>query len=236
MAKEKAIEGKHPAYIRDVNCGYLIDGARKTKEDEFPIIEKWMVASAPPRAIVQWDKRREVVDKAKVTVSHFCADQEFLAVKWNPQKYLDEVRQYEAMIGFDASPYDNMPLVLQKSQIYHNLAISYYFGRHGVKIYPNVRLGDMRTLSSLDAYPKETLIAIGTNGFIKAKSNRQTFSEEVKIVVDKLHPTGIIVYGSTPDWLFEYPKSLGIPIYQYDSYIMKRREYRKKGGHSNERV
>lgn len=228
MAKDKATRGKHPAYIRDVNCGYLIDGARKTKEDEYPIIEKWMVATNPPHAVVQWNRRREIVDKANVTVSHYCTDQEFLAVKWNPKRFLEEIREYECMIGFDASPFDNMPLVLQKSQIYHNLAITYYFGRHGIKVIPNVRLGDMRTLSSLEAYPHETLIAIGTNGFIKLKSNRQIFSEEVKIVVDTLKPTGIVIYGSAPKWLLEYPKSLGIPIYQYDSYIMKRRPYRNK--------
>ena len=31
--------------IRDVYLAYLIEGARRTKSDEFPIIEEWMVNS-----------------------------------------------------------------------------------------------------------------------------------------------------------------------------------------------
>lgn len=59
------------------------------------------------------------------------------------------------VVGIDASPYDNMPLVVQKSQIYLNLAITYYFGRKGIKVIPNVRLGDDRTFTSLEAYPQK---------------------------------------------------------------------------------
>ena len=128
-----------------------------------------------------------------------------------------------------------MPLVVQKSQIFLNLACTYYYGSKGIKIIPNVRLGDNRTLSSLEAYPKRTLIAIGTHGFTKLLENRHVFAEQVNKIVDELEPAGICVYGPASDEIFEYAKSKGIPIYQYDSYTMKENAKDKKRKLSEEK-
>lgn len=128
-----------------------------------------------------------------------------------------------------------MPLVVQKSQILLNLACTYYYGSKEIKIIPNVRLGDNRTLSSLEAYPKRTLIAIGTHGFTKLLENRHVFAEQVNKIVDELEPAGICVYGSASDGIFGYAKSKGIPIYQYDSYTMKENAKDKKRKLSEEK-
>lgn len=82
-------------------------------------------------------------------------------------------------------------------------------------------MGDNRTLSSLEAYPKHTLIAIGTHGFTKRLDNRHIFIEQVQKIVDELEPIGICVYGPASDEIFGYARLKGIPIYQYDSYTMK---------------
>lgn len=105
--------------------------------------------------------------------------------------------------------------------------MTYFFGSIGLKVIPNVRVGTDVTYDSLEAYPKNHLISIGTNGFIQEKRNIGIFIEQIKIVVDTLRPKGIIVYGY--DYLkkqnmdlFLYPRNMGIKIYQFDSCIMKR--------------
>ena len=108
-----------------------------------------------------------------------------------------------------------------KSQIYLKLATTYYYGKQGIKVIPNVRLGSSETLSCLDAFPKHSLIAVGTHGFTHRKDNRTIFAEQIKIVVDRLEPIGICVYGPASDELFDYARSKGVEIYQYDSYTMK---------------
>ncbi len=185
-----------------------------------------MIASDIPNNIIQWDCRSSCLNPNGCALSFYCNDQYFQSVISNPDKYLDVISKYQCVIGMDASPFDNMPPVVQCSQIYVNLAVTYYFGRRGIKIIPNVRLGTKRTYSSLDAYPKGTLIAVGTNGFIKNKSNRAVFIEQVKLIVDKLEPIGIIIYGPFVEKIFEYAESKKIKIYQYDSYIMKRKSER----------
>lgn len=128
---------------------------------------------------------------------------------------------YQSVVGVDPSPYDNMPLVVQKSQIYLNLAITHYFGTNGIKVIPNVRLGDDRTLGCLDAFPRHALIAVGTHGFTHRRDNREIFARQMRAVVDVLEPSGICVYGPASEGIFGYARSKGIPIYQYDSYTMK---------------
>jgi len=173
-------------YLRDVYLAYLIEGARRTKTDEYPIIEEWMVATEPPKEIIQWDRRKDVVDSKNTAMCFYCNDYGFTPILNNPKGYTEKLKRYGVIIGIDASPYDNMPIVVQKSQIYLNLAISYYFGKQGMKIIPNVRLGDNRTISSLEAYPKHTLIAIGTHGFTKRLDNRYIFANQVDRIIEEL--------------------------------------------------
>jgi len=208
-------------YIRDVYLAYLIDGAKRTKTDEFPIIERWMITSELPKEIIQWDRRQDVLDPKSTAICFYCNDPGFTPILNNPKRYVEKLKQYQMVIGVDPSPYDNMPLVVQKSQIYLNLAITYYFASQGIEIIPNVRIGDDRTLSCLEAFPKHTLIAIGSHGFVRKLDNRYIFADQVMHIVDVLQPTGIIVYGPVSDEVFGYARLKGIPIYQYDSYTMK---------------
>jgi len=223
-----AIRKSKTPYVRDVYLAFLIDGARRTETDEFPIIEEWMVATEPPKDIIQWDRRSDVKNPSNTGVCFYCCDPEFQPILGNPKRYVDKMKQYQCVVGLDASPFDNMPLVVQKSQIYLNLGITYYYGSLGIKVIPNVRLGDNRTLTSLEAYPRHTLIAIGTHGFTNRLDNRFKFAEQVQKIVDKLEPAGICVYGPASDEIFGYVRLKGIPIYQYDSYTMKENAKDKK--------
>lgn len=208
-------------YIRDVFQAKLIKGARRTVPDGYPIIPKHMVATIPPKELYQWDRRSDVKNPAEAGMSFYCYDYEFIAILNNPQNYVEKLRKYNCVVGIDPSPYDNMPLVVQKSQIFNNLAITYYYGKQGLKVIPNVRLGNNDTIGALAAFPKETLIAIGTNGFMKKNANRKLFTEQVGIVVEVLRPTGIIVYGKALPEVFKAAIDKGISIYQFDSYTQK---------------
>ena len=183
-----------------------------------------MVATEIPKEVIQWDRRMDVKEPNTTAMSFYCNDVGFTPILGNPKNYLEKLRKYGMVIGVDASPYDNMPLVVQKSQIYLNLAITYYLGNNGIKIIPNVRLGSDATISSLDAYPKNTLISIGTNGFTWKKENREIFKKQIDIIVRKISPSGILVYGPVTEYIFESALKLNIPIYQYDSYTMQQNQ------------
>jgi len=70
-----AIRKSKTPYVRDVYLAYLIDGARRTETDEFPIIEEWMVATEPPKEIIQWDRKYVVgIFKKKEDVIDYFVD------------------------------------------------------------------------------------------------------------------------------------------------------------------
>lgn len=227
-------------FLRDMYLAYLIKDAKRTCVDEYPIIESWMVAKNPPSKIVQWDRRHDVTDCKNTTISFYCNDLGFQPILNNPKNYVEKLKKYEMVVGLDASPYDNMPLWVQKSQIGLNIALTYYFGKQGIMIIPNIRIGDDLTVTSLEAYPMHTLICIGTNGFVKLLDNRKIWQRQIKLVVDTLQPTGICVYGPASNELFGYAYQKNIPIHQYDSYTMIENKKDKlnqsfKGNKSNER-
>ena len=60
--------------------------------------------------------------------------------------------------------------------------------------------------------------------------NRKIFSDQVRLIVDKLEPSGILIYGPNIDEIFEYPREKGIPMYQFDSFIMIRNKELKNEG------
>lgn len=208
-------------YIRDLYLAYLINGANFTPTDNYPVIERWMVATEPPKDIIQWDRRRDIVDPSSTAICFYCNDEGFTPILGNPKAYVDKLSKCASVVGIDPSPYDNMPLVVQKSQIFLNIAITYYYGSCGIKIIPNVRLGDNRTLSCLEAFPKRTLISVGTHGFTHLLDNRFIFADQIDKIVNTLEPTGIIVYGPAPNEIFGITRLKGIPVFQYDSFTMK---------------
>mgnify|MGYP003325046215 CR=1 FL=1 len=138
------------------------------------------------------------------------------------------LKQYQCIVGPDLSPYDNMPITVQKYNIFRNLAVTFFLAKNGIKIIPNVRLGNDLTLSSLDAYPKHTTIAIGTHGFTWKLSNRYIFERQIEQVIEKLEPTDILIYGPAQLDVFKRGISRGIKIHQFDSYTMKQNSLDKK--------
>ena len=218
------------AYRRDVYLAYLIKDARRTKPDGFPIIEGWMVETKVPKYLVQWDKRNTVSDLENTGMSFYCVDPALTPILNHPDKYIEKLKSYQCVIGMDTSPYDNMPLVVQKSQIFLNLGITYYYGKQGIKIIPNVRIGTSDTLSSLAAYPHNHLIAIGTNGFTHSKTNRIIFRNQVTVIIKTLQPSGILVYGPASEYIFDEAIKSQIPIYQYDSYMMIKNQEAARSG------
>ncbi len=95
-------------YVRDLYLAYLIDGANRTLTDGYPVIERWMVATEPPKEIIQWDRRRDISDPSETTMCFYCNDWGFNPILGNPKAYVDKLRKYACVVGIDPSPYDNM--------------------------------------------------------------------------------------------------------------------------------
>jgi hypothetical protein len=214
--------------VEDSFQAFLVEGANFTENEEYPIIESWMIPSIPPKKIMPFDKALNYRgDLSDVYVCTYARDCTFERIRKNPQKYLSFFKKCAGLIGFDFSVHSDMPIVKQKAQMNDNLSFSFYYGKQGNMLIPNIRCGiDELTDEFLSAIPKHTLIAIGTHGFIKELKQKAEWYCFLEKVINKLEPLGIVVYGKLSGHIFEEFEDK-CKFYYYEPWIYSNRK--KKG-------
>lgn len=68
-----------------------------------------------------------------------------------------------------------------------------------------------------DGIPKHSVIAIGSYGNFKIVEDRKIFLEGLDLVIRRLKPSTIVIYGSAPEKYFKKYRDAGIRIVQFDS-------------------
>ena len=87
-----------------------------------------------------------------------------------------------------------------------------------MKVIPNLRVGDRRTYRSCcDGIEKNCVIAVGSHGNLKLVLDREIFLKGLDVVVKRVQPVAIVVYGAAPEKYFNKYKDAGIRIVQFDS-------------------
>ncbi len=156
---------------------------------------------------------------------HFFEDDYLFERLWrNPRKNLPILQRFNGVILPDWSLYRDMPLVMQLWNIYRSRAIGAWLQVNGVKVIPNIRYGDRRTYKvCTDGIPKHSVIAVGTHGTLKNLDDHETFIKGLDVVIKRVLPISIVVYGACPDSIFQKYRDMGIRIYQFQSEFGKSR-------------
>lgn len=210
-------------YVADSFDAFLVEGAHFTHREEYPILERNMIACSIPVDIMPFNKALKYRgDLSNTFICTYSADKTFERVRRNPKAYLNFFKRTAGIIGFDFSIHSDMPLIKQKSQIFDNLALTYYYGRNGVPIIPNVRSGvDELTPEFLNCIPTHSTIAIGTHGFMKRMPEKYEWYCFISEIITILQPTNVIVYGTLNCKIFDDFKTL-TNIFCYPSWISNR--------------
>ena len=199
---------------KDVFRSYLVQGARYDGKLEIPIIE---AESALPNRLIPFSKALKTEDYDQWV--HFYEDDEKFERVWNkPYYYLQKLRKFKGVITPDFSIYRDMPLVMQEWNTYRGKAIGHFLQNYGIAVLPNVRTGDERTYDFCcnGIVPGKT-ICVGSHGCVKINEERSFFKKGLDVIVDKIRPTCIVVYGTAPDDIFGKYKEKRINILQFDS-------------------
>lgn len=223
MLKKQVFTLGHEKTVKDSFQAFLVEGARFTNHEEYPIIRDEMVSNVIPKRIMPFNKaicyRGDLRDTFICTYS---PDETFERIRRYPKRYLSFFRRTAGLIGFDFSIHTDMPLIKQKAQINDNLSLSYYYGNNGIPIIPNIRCGIDELLPEfLSALPKHTLIAVGTHGFCKETHQKCEWYCFLETVIKELQPSGIIVYGSLYGKIFDNIKDQA-EFFFYDPWIKQR--------------
>jgi len=199
---------------KDVFNAFLVTVATYAGLFEFPVI---LATFEIPNKLVAFSKSISCKDFNQWV--HFYEDDQLFERLWNnPKKYLDILKKYNGVILPDYSLYRDMPFAMQIWNIYRSRAIGHWLQINGVNVIPNIRYGDRRTYRiCCDGISKKSIIAVGTHGTLKHVADRETFSQGLDIVIRRLEPSAIVVYGTAPDYIFKKYKDAGIKIVRFCS-------------------
>ncbi|MBR4232608.1 MAG: DUF4417 domain-containing protein [Oscillospiraceae bacterium] len=160
----------------------------------------------------------------------YSPDESFERIRRCPQRYISFFKRTAGIVGFDFSIHSDMPLIKQKSQINDNLSLTYYYGSCGIPVIPNLRCGIDELLPEfLSAIPRNTLVAIGTHGYVHLLQEQCEWYGFIESFCNTLQPSGIVVYGSLRNHMFDNLKEVH-SFYFYEPWISRRlREGRMNG-------
>ena len=211
--------------VADSFQAFLCKGAHFTPVEEYPILRKDMISTMLPKKILPFNKaityRGDLHDTFICT---YAPDASFERVRRNPKAYVDFFKRTAGIIGFDFSIHSDMQVVKQKAQINDNLSLTYYYGDCGVPVIPNLRCGiDELYPEYIQAIPKQSLVAVGTNGFIKTAPEKSEWFCFLEDVVNDLEPSAIVVYGGLTGKIFD-PLKQKARFVLYDSWISQLKE------------
>lgn len=199
---------------RDVFNAFLVSLAYYAGVFEFPVIQPtyWI-----PNRLIAFSKAISSRDYDQWV--HFYENDWLFERIWrNPRRYLEILKRFNGVILPDFSLYRDMPFVMQIWNIYRSRAIGCWLQRNGVPVIVNIRYADWRTFRCCcDGISKHCVIAVGSHGLLKSQEDRQNFLRGLDVVVRRIEPSAVVVYGKAPDVFFDKYRQAGIQIIQFES-------------------
>lgn len=134
---------------------------------------------------------------------------------WNePQKYLSLLKSFKGMIGPDFSLYRDFPTILNIYNCWRNKVLMAFWQTQGIEVIPSVSWSDEASYEwCFDGLPKNSVLAVSTNGVLKDKIARQLFIAGFKEMKRLLKPIKVVVVGSLPKELENEPNIINFSSY-----------------------
>ena len=137
-------------------------------------------------------------------VHFFVDDYQFSRCWHNPEAYIEKLKKYKCVLSPDFSPYGDMPHATQIFNHYRKHWCAAYWQMHGITVVPTIRCStDPRSLEwYLDGEPEGGVVAYSSMWVRKDKPDiYECAKQEWQTMVDELHPSKAIVYGSVFDFM-----------------------------------
>jgi len=199
---------------KDYEKSWLVKTASYDKSTDIPFI---VTADAIPSSIVSYTKSRRERDYSN-WVHFYENDSSFSCIWNNPEEYVDYLKKFAGIISPDISICVDYPLPVQYYNKYRNHALSHWFYSLDIPVIPNVRWADERSYDfCFSGIEKNSTVAVGTHGQMKPNINKDLFLKGLPVMISRLSPSTIIVYGKAPDSIWGEYRDKGIDIKHFTS-------------------
>ncbi len=220
--------------IKDIWNAFMVDGADFSLSDhDIPLCQTTLIPNEIPNRIITYSEAITIFNKLQkenkefkydAFVCFYEDDQNFDGKRkgiWvYPKNAYNVLRHFSGIITPDFSTYQDFPIALKIYNTYRMRAFGYWYGsKCGKNVINNVRWGTKETYCfCFDGIPKNSIVAIGTVGGSPFKLlDRKRFEDGLEEMVEKLKPSGMIIYGSANYPCFEKLEEQGIEIFEFPS-------------------
>ncbi len=191
---------------------YLVVGAVFDGEADIPCMMR-MDNVIIPKKIAPYTARKRIKNP-NVFLHCFIHDFQFSNLITETKKHVEEITIFDGIICPDPTITIGGSRTINQAQVYFSRAVGFYLQKHGIFAIPCVRWGDPSTYDyCFLGVPQDYIIAISTHGCImpcRENNNelRNAFIKGLPIMLEKLRPKYVIVYGRMPDEIFDPYKSM----------------------------
>ena len=140
-------------------------------------------------------------------IAHFYYDDfKFINAWRHPEKYIEKLKRFKAVISPDFSLYTDFPRALQILSCYRRQWCGLYWWEKGLDIIPDVVWGDEESYKfCFLGIPKHSTVAVSTVGVTNDaewnNKDNNLFLKGYEEMMNRLEPTTVILYGSAIDGL-----------------------------------
>lgn len=175
---------------------------------------------------------KEVGDPENYIAHFYYDDYKFISAWREPEKYIDRLRQFKAVVSPDFSLYTDFPKALQILSCYRRQWCGAYWQSLGIDVIPDVVWGDEKSYEyCFDGIPKNSVVAVSSVGVKLDKDwngDEGLFKAGYEEMMKRLKPRAVLFYG---DLIDDLPgKIIHIPSYYAEKREMLNEKARKKNG------
>lgn len=146
----------------------------------------------------------EVEDLSEYIAHFYYDDYKFMAAWRDPDKYIERLKKFKAVVSPDFSLYTDFPRCLQILSCYRRQWCGRYWQEHGIDVIPDVIWGDKESFDyCFLGIPKHSVVAVSSVGVALdgAWNNKESdmFKAGYDEMLKRLEPTAILWYGDLID-------------------------------------
>lgn len=190
--------------LRDPSCQHNVFENQEIMQ--FISSSKWGIPDMSPTQTVG-DKMLRFMDWKECDnpaeyIAHFYYDDyKFMSAWRDPNKYVDRLREFKAVVSPDFSLYTDFPRALQILSCYRRQWCGAYWQTLGIDVIPDVVWGDEDSYEfCFDGIPKGSTVAVSTVGVARNEDwngkEDNLFLKGYNEMLKRLEPTTIILYGA----------------------------------------
>ena len=142
------------------------------------------------------------IDDPENYIAHFYYDDYKFIQAWRePEKYIDRLKAFKAVVSPDFSLYTDFPRALQILSCYRRNWCGAYWQQWGIDVIPDVVWGDKESFEyCFEGIPKNSTVAVSTVG-VKNDIEWNNKEDDMFLagyneMMNRLEPTTVLFYGS----------------------------------------